>query len=467
MSPPESDHLPVSVKLGYGAASGAMGMVFTLVSVYFLIFLTDVVGLDPAAAGFVIMLGMICDACVNPAVGVGSDRLKSRWGRRRPFLLAAALPYAVVSWLLFSDPALGDAGVEVYFSVMIILYFAVNALVEVPYISLAAEMTQDYDERTSLIGFRMAWSQVGSIVGAALPPLAVAYFAGLLGDERTGWSTMAGLFGVASVPAILITWRATRGHEVFTAPTDGNTMSALRDALRNRPFRYAVGLWCFGGVAIGVSGNLIMYFMTYVLQFNEERASLALLILFACGALWIPIINMTSARLGKRPAFTIYIGAWAVLQGGAALLLTPDTAWLFFPGLFLASPGVASFFIIGYAMIADVVEVDEFKSGHRREGVYFGSAFFVQKVAAAFMIWGVGLGLSHVGYVPDVPQTDTALAGIRGLYGVGSAAAFFASLVFCFFMPMTRKNHAALRECLRRKNAGEIYDTKAIEELIR
>jgi len=466
MSKPGPQRLSFLVKSGYGAASGALGMMFSLVSLYVLFFLTDVARLDPAFAGFIVMLGTSWDACLDPAVGVGSDRLKTRWGRRRPFLIAAAVPYGVLGWLLFSDFNLGDVGAKLYFTVIIILYFTANGCLDVPYSSLSAEMTTDYDERTSLVGFRMAWSQMASIAGAALPLPVAMYFSGILGSEKAGWSAMAGTFGLACLPLILVTWRATRGREIFPEKTDFNTLRMLKDAFQNRPFRYAASVWTFGGVGMAISGYLIVYFMTYVLNLNEAWSSCAFLILFACGVLWIPVINLTSARFGKRWTYIIYVGAWGLVQGLAVPFITPETWWVFFIGMFLASAGVVTLFICGYAMIADVVEVDEFKSGHRREGFYFGTAFFAQKVLAALMVWGIGITLSRVGYVPDAPQTGTALAGIRALYAWGSGAAFLLSLVFCYLVPITRDNHAALLEAMRLKREGKPYDTEAIKGII-
>ncbi len=466
MSKSESQPLPFLVKGGYGAASGALGMMFSLVSLYVLFFLTDVARLDPAFAGFVVMLGTLWDACLNPMVGMGSDRLNTRWGRRRPFLLVAAVPYGVIGWLLFSDFSLGPTTAKLYFSVMIILYFTANACLEVPYSSLGAEMSQDYDERTSLMGFRMAWSQIASIAGAALPLPVAMYFAGVLGSQRAGWSAMAGAFGLVCIPMILVTWRTTRGYEVFSQATQPNPLQALRDTFRNRPFRYAVGVWTFGGVAMAISGYMIVYFLTYVLGLNDTWSSLAFLILFACGVLWIPVVNLTSARLGKRWTYIIYVGAWGLVQALAVPFGTPETWWVFFVAMFLASAGVVTLFISGYAMIADVVEVDEFKSGHRREGFYFGTAFLVQKLLAAFAVWGIGITLSRVGYVPDAPQTETALAGIRTLYAWGSGAAFLISIVFCYLVPITRDNHTALLEAMRLKKEGKPYDIEAIKDIV-
>jgi Na+/melibiose symporter-like transporter len=297
--------------------------------------------------------------------------------------------------------------------------------------------------------------------------LAAAYFTKISGNEKIGWSVMAAAFGAACIPLILLTWRTTRGREVSPETADVNPLHGLRDALQNRPFRYAVGLWTFGAAAMGVSGYLIVYFMTYILNLDDTWSSLAFLILFACGVLWVPFIDKTSARLGKQWTFTIYVGIWGAIQACIAPFLSPETWWLFFGGMFLASSGLVALFMVGIAMIADVVEVDEFKSGHRREGLYFGTAFFVQKIVAAMVPLVIGIVLKRVGYVPDVPQTETALTGIRALYCWGSGAAFLVSIVFCHLVPITRDRHAALVEAMRLRREGKPYSIEGIEDLLR
>jgi GPH family glycoside/pentoside/hexuronide:cation symporter len=153
-----SRKLLFKTKLGFGAAEFSSSLTWTMISVLFMYFLTDVVGMSPAFAGFVIMVGTIWDAFTDPTLGIVSDRIKSRWGRRRPFLLAVAVPYGLITWLLFSDFGLGQWQTSVYFILVIVLYYTAATALEVPYTSLTAEMTEDYDERANLISFRAAFS---------------------------------------------------------------------------------------------------------------------------------------------------------------------------------------------------------------------------------------------------------------------------------------------------------------------
>ncbi|MEI6725692.1 MAG: MFS transporter, partial [Actinomycetes bacterium] len=166
---PEAARLSLRVKLGYGGAEGAGSLLWTVYYTFFLFFLTDVVKMRAGAAGFIVLVGSLWQALFTPVVGIVSDARRWKWGRRRPFLLASAVPYAIVAWLLFTDLRLTPAWTFVYFLVVTLLYFSVFTLEDVPYTALAAEMTQDYDERTSLVTYRTGWSQLVTIIGAAVP----------------------------------------------------------------------------------------------------------------------------------------------------------------------------------------------------------------------------------------------------------------------------------------------------------
>jgi sugar (glycoside-pentoside-hexuronide) transporter len=462
-----TDKIPLGVKIGYGAGAGSSSLIFTLFYVFGMFFLTDVVKMDPAFAGIVMMIGTFWDAFTDPAVGIWSDRTKFRWGRRRPFMFAIAIPFGVIAWLLFTDFNLSPSWTKVYFVLMVILYFTAYTVLAVPYNSLSAEMTQDYDERTGLVGYRAAWSQVFSIIGAGLPLILAQYFAKILGSQKAGWSGMAAVFGVVCIPLILIAWRSTRGYELFPEETRIKFRDIFTSALKNRPFLYTMGLYTCGMIGISVAGAVGMYFMTYNLGFSEKQTSLAFVILFGCTVFWIPFLNIVSSKLGKRWAWIIFIGGWVLVQSvGVMFILGPGMVGTFYLLSFLASGGLVCVTMIGNAMIADVVEVDEYKTGQRREGLYYGFEAFIQKAACALAIGLSGEILSRVGYIPDAPQTEGALLGIRVIYGCGTALFLFISIIFCYFLPMTKQKHKALREAIRLKAEGKEYDDSLIKDLL-
>jgi sugar (glycoside-pentoside-hexuronide) transporter len=441
-------------------------MIWILFYLFFMFFLTDVVKLDPALAGFILMLATIWDAASSIIVGIWSDSSTSRWGRRRPFLLGAAVPFGIISWLLFTDFGLGPVWIGAYFCVMVILFFTSYSVIYVPYSSLAGEMTQDYDERMNLVSYRMGWGQVFGIAAASLPLVLAEFLTGVLGSQRAGWSMMAAGFGLTTIPLILISWRSTRGYELFPEETNVKLRDIIYGAFSNRSFRYTLVIWTASIVATNVAGAMAVYFFKYRMRFDEEKSSLALFLIFSFGLLWIPVINAVSSRYGKRWACIIFSCCSAVMYGGVMIWVGPETEALFWIILIGGSYGTLLAFILGLSMIPDVVEVDEFKTGYRREGLYFGLTALVQKIASALALWVVGVVLSWVGYVPDVEQTITALWGIRILYCEGVAFFLIIAIAAAYFLPLTREKHTVLREAIERKKNGAAYDTAAFHDVL-
>jgi GPH family glycoside/pentoside/hexuronide:cation symporter len=467
MSTPNAPLSP-AVKLGYSAGEAANSLIYTLVYVFLLYFLTDVMQLSAAAAGAIVLLGTMWDAVLDPLVGTASDRLSGRWGRRRPFLLAVAVPYGLCAWLLFTDFGLSAAAKPWYFALAAMMFFSCFAVLETTHLALGAEMTPDYDERTSLNGYRAAVSQVASLLAASLPLIlaeALAPYAG--GGATGGWSLMAGIFAAASVPLILVAWRTTRGHEPPTLPAPTPLSDALHVAWRNRPFMRTLGLYAFGIAGAAVAATLMQYFMAHVMRFGSVTASLAFAVLFGCTVLWVPAIGWLSRRVGKRLAYLAVIGLWALVQVAAALGVGPGDTVVFFGLLALVSGGVVGVYMLGWSMIPDTVEVDEFHSGQRREGLLYGVASLAQKIVTALALGAVGIVLEASGYAgAGEAQDHASVSGIRALYGWGTAALLVVSLAFCVAMPMTRARHAALREAIRRKKAGLTWEADALDKLI-
>lgn len=467
-APGETKRLPFRVKLGYGMAELSSSLTWTLVAVCFLVFLIDVVGLQPAFAGFVLMVGKLWDAITDPLLGVVSDRLKTRWGRRRPFLLSVAVPYGVITWLLFSDFGLTDTLTKVYFIIAIILYNTAATILDVPYMSLAAEMTQDYDQRTALFSYRAVFSQIASIIASAVPWSLAPFLAEVLGgEERTGWSAMTAIFGVFAIIPILWTWNATRGYELYPEKTTVSLRDVLSGPLKNRTFLYTMGVYTSASMIIGAVGTVMEMYMKHYMGFTGTQQTLAFLFLFACTILWIPVISKVSASYGKRESFIVFFGLWIVVQAVGVSLLKPFMVIPFYILMVLASAGVVTITLIGMSMIPDAVEVDEFKSGQRREGIHVGVLWFFRKLGIAVVIQLLGLILTWIGYDGTKPiQSPETISAIRALFILGPTVLMFISIVFAYLMPMTRTRHAALKEAIRLKSEGKPWDESSIRDVL-
>ena len=460
----EGARLPRGVKIGYGGGEWANAVVWTFFYALFLYFMTDIVKLSAATAGLIMAVGSLWSAVVQPLVGVWSDGVRSSRGRRRPFLIFTALPYAVASWLMFTDWGMGSTATAIYMTLAVVFYFTVLALFYVPYGALAAEMTPDYDERTSLNTFRTLFSQLGALVGAAAPLLLSGALAGVLGSERAGWSAAAAILGAASSLGIVWTWRVSRGYELATPPK----RLRLRDVFstfKNRSFRLLLGAYVLGWAPLNVVGAVAVYFAIYQMGYSEDFASVVMLTWFVAGLAWLPLVDWTSKRYGKRTAYIVFTLTWAAIQC-LFLIPGPEDDVLFWILILFSSAGSMSVAVTGWAMLADVTDVDELLSGERREGMYYGVVAFAQTAAAALMVWLAGMVLEWVGYEPDVDQTTTALWGIRLLMSLGAAVWLVPGAVFCWLMPLTKRRHEAVLDAIEARKAGEPWENDEVRAVL-
>jgi len=462
-----SEKLPFWVKFGYGGAEFSASLMWTLFYVFFLFFLTDVVGVDPAKAGLIIAIGTVWDAIVTPMIGIYSDTRKWKRGRRRPFIFLSAVPYAITSWLLFSNFGLGATATFAFFTLAVILFFSAFSVEQVPYTSMAAEMTPSYTERTSLVTYRMGWSQVAGIIGAAAPLMLVALFARVSDSPSVQWSASAGVLALICVPPIFLTWRTSRGRELLPDETVVRWRDIWGSVVKNRPFRYTMAIFTCAIVAQNISAAIIVYFMSYNLGFSEDRASLAFLIYFAVGIVWVAPVGYLAKRWGKRWALIVFYGTWLISAGVILPFAGPgDREFVFWISVLISTIGPIAGQLLTWAMIPDTVEVDQFKTGQRREGLYFGVATFTQKVGVALAVWICGVILSGVGYVPNAEQTKGALLGIKLLCSEGTALFILITMILAYLLPMNAVKHAALREAIKKKQNGEEYEAESLEGIV-
>lgn len=447
----QEEQLSVGTKLAYGLGDIAHSVgPGTIIPFWYLFFLTDIARLNPALAGLTVLIGGIWDAINDPLVGLLSDRTRTRWGRRRPFLLLGAVPYGVTFALMWLVPPIeNQLLLSLYFALVYILFDTAATLVSCPYYALTPELTLDHDERTSLTSYRMFIS----IVAGLLAALGFALVLDAAPDEGTAFWVMGIFCGAVFAVVTLITFVGTRERQGFQVEPAASPRESLGFVFRNRTWWYTLGMRLTSWIPVDVASAVFTYYLIYWIGMQTMEASLVQAVILASGAVSLPLILWMARRWEKKTSFMIAMASWAVVMLG--LLLVPQGAReLVYPIAILVGPGVAAAHALPTAMSADTLDVDELSSGKRQEGIYSGFEVFARKLSTKLVLATIGPILAWSGYVQRAAeQPPQALAAIRFFIGVVPAAILALAVVLAWRYPLTREHHRDIQKELARRRA--------------
>ena len=471
-------------KVAYGIGDISNGMAFSCFALHFMFFGTNIVGMNPSHIGWALMIGRVWDALTDPFMGWVSDHTESRWGKRRPYLLFGAIPYALSFMALWLVPNFSDSvAIFAYVTISLIIFNTCMTVVFVPYTSLTAAITNDYDERTSLTGYRMSFSLGAQLIGAALPPALAAWAAsdsgvsflqnvGLapimgdwLGTARSGYALVGGLFGLILALSIWISFAGTRERDFGkedNAPSGASPFdyasNVLSELSGNRPFRSSVIILLLSNTAAAIIASLLRYYLVDVMKLEASWQSYVIGTLFLSAILTIGLIWVPMARKnGKQETFQRVVKGYVVV-----LLILPflpvGNLLLLFPVAMMAGTFYGAALTLAWAIIPDVVEFDELKTGKRREGLFYGGASFAYKMATAIAALMVGYILNWIGYQSAVAgQADDTVIGIRAAIAVLPIICLVIAYMFSKGHPLTAEKHKKILEELEeiKKQKGD------------
>lgn len=481
--------LSLWTKLAYGAGDMGAGMTSNLIAFSFLIFLTEVAGLRPAAAGTVLLISKAWDAVNDPLVGILSDRTQTRWGRRYPWILLSALPFGLTFFLMWLVPGGGSGFRFWYYVATSVLFQIFFTTANLPYATLTAELTQDYDERTDLNSFRLGFSLLGAIGALALGLVVTS----VIKQATLQYTVLGGVCAIASVIPLLVCVFGTYPQAQRTAianQTKSDPAAAdipffeqLRIAFRNRAFLYVVGIYLFAWLALQITASIIPFYATFWMGLDSYFLPALLVQGTAIFMMWP--CNLLSRRLGKQGVFFVGIGVWLLVQIGL-FFLQPGQFGLLYALCVGASFGVATAYVVPWAMLPDIIELDELNTGKRREGIFYSFMTLLQKFGLAGGLFLVGLALEAANFLAESDirivarrfvlgasldgtgfppaqaiQPDSALLAIRAFMGLVPLTLLCCALVLCYFYPLTRAVHGeiVLKLAERRRQQQDIDPT--------
>jgi glycoside/pentoside/hexuronide:cation symporter, GPH family len=443
--------LPFLSKLIYGMGDWGNSTTSTIFMFFFAFFLTDIGRLDPIYAAPIFLVGGIWDAINDPLIGILVDRVHTRWGRRRPFFIVSALPLAITFMFLFWVPPWQNQIYKaLYYGLMYILFDTAYTFLIIPYSALTPELTEDYDERTRLNGYRMVFSMAGGLICAISVPIIV----GLFPHKEKGYFIMAVIFGcLAALPYILIFFRI-RERFGDLKPSQMNLRKSFIHTFRNKPFRYAAAIYMTAWMTVGLVSALMIYYLTYYLNMASSL-EIVLGILQAAALLCIPVMVWMSGKLGKQNAYLVGIALLVIVLVLLSFLPQNPTRIVFFLAA-LAGLGVAAAHVVPWSIVPDTIDVDELATGQRREGVYYGFLAFFQKTGTAVILALVQLILHVTGYVAGGQQSVATLNALRWMIGPLPAILLAVSMLLAWRYPLNRVRykllHQELNEARIRRN---------------
>jgi len=470
--------------LAYGSGDIYGGGSFLLISMFFLFYLTNVVGLSPAISGLIIGIGSIWDGISDPMMGYISDNTKSRFGRRRVYFLIGIIPIAVSFILMWLPLRFGSTAMTaIYFGFAYILFKTVFTMVMVPYAALNAEMTPDYKIRTRLSGVRIIFSQISALLAATVPAMIIKKFQG----SAEGYFAMAIVFGIFyAIPWILVfigTWETDANNAVQETKSLKQIFSEFLTLRKNKTFIYHILMYLFAYTAMDALMNLFKFYLELNLQ-KGHLFSIAMGSLMGTQILMMSVYVFISNKMGKGFSYRMGFILWTLGMIASYFLSADTPTILLVLNCVLLGTGLSAAVMIPWAILPSVIDVDELITTKQRSGTYSGSMTLVRKIAQGITIAAIGSILSLIGFISPkteivngMPkkiaqmQTPETLANLKILFFAAPVVFIIIGFIISFKFKITPKTHKILTDEIARLKAGGnkadvTSETKAVcEEL--
>ena len=443
----ESPKLSRSLLVFYGLPMAAFLAVSMPISIWLMKFATDELLVPPAAMGTIFLVARIWDAISDPLAGYLSDRTRSRLGRRRSWLIACVVPFALTLVMLWAPPAVLDGTMLIlWIGAALILWETAATAFWIPYNALGLELTSDHHERTRLF----AWRQILSTVGFAAS-LSLVYLIRTAAEPReTAFATSVGLGLVFGILVVLCTLRISESQQSQGRGGTG-LVASFRDVAANPHaliLFFLLGIEAFG---MGIVATLAAYIMDDLVR-RPDLLEMLLAAWMIPQFLLVPFWIQLSARFGKKALWMFGLGCMVV--GFAGQFFLAENAWpLVFGCVLLLGTGGSIANVVGPSIQADVVDYDEMMTGQRKEGAYTAVWNFIRKAGSALAAGVGGIVLSATGYDPAAEmQSEAVQDGIRYTVGIAPACIYLVALIVMKRFSLDEAEHAKVIARIRERS---------------
>jgi sugar (glycoside-pentoside-hexuronide) transporter len=436
-------------KAGYGLGGAASNIIWQMVNLFLLYFYTDVFGISGAIAGVIFLAARFIDAVTDPVMGYIADHTRSRWGKFRPYILFGSVPLGILYVLTFTTPDFSESGKIIYaFVTYIILGSVTYTMVNIPFNSLMATITQNPNERSELSSFNLILSQLAVLlISIATKPL-IALFP----NERIGFTVVVGIYAVLSVIMFIIVFISNK-EKVYTTE---NGKYKLKDAFkllfRNKFLLLLATAYLFSTISGTIRNASAVYYFKYNVG-NEALFSVFMLIQLIGALPASALAPVIAKKMGSKRNLMIWGSVIFIIGDLGVLLISFSIPALFFLFNLIIGIGGGFAMVMNWSMIADTVEYGEWKTGMRGEGIIYSSMTFISKLAAA--IGGIlsGTLLSMAGYVPNQAQSPAVLSTILNMLALYPIITGIIGICLMIFYKLDDKTFNQIVKEIRERNS--------------
>jgi len=391
-----------SIKLFWGSGALGVSVLMNAFSFLILFYMISVLKIEPALAGTLVFLTKLADVFSDPVIGLWSDRIKTKIGRRRPFLLPGAVISGASFALIFTTPVFDSQWLTIsYVFVAMLIYTIGYTMFNVPYMSMPAEMTDSFHERSSIHGYRVVFVTLGGFLAGSIAPWALE----VLGKGL--WSSYA-VIGVAGGVIVFIsmsitffgTGKARFTESVSTVPKVLDEISAIKS---NPHFLRLIAIKASQLFAVAASGSAMIFFVVNSLQLDLKILAVFFAVLTVVSIISTPLLVKASKRLGKPNAYTISAIAYVLYSASWYFAEPNEPLWAMLIRAMIVGIAVTGNILLAMSMLTDTIEFDARITGVRREGAYTSIYSFTEKFTAAFGPLVIGVAMSVAGFDKALP----------------------------------------------------------------
>lgn len=435
--------LTVWTKTKYALAALGGGVTDLPIDILLIPFYTEVFGVSIKVAAWIALAAGVWDAITDPILGGLSDRTKTRWGRRRPYLLLGAIPMGLSFWWLF-NPILNNLALS--FLLAFLLFRLSLTVVLIPLYSLGAEMSPNYDERTSIMGYARGFLIIGLVLGVVTPVILFEIYS----DSLQAYNLMGLYMGIFITITVLMSFWGTRENPALyrhTINKKEHIWKSVKVIFANRPFWFALGGHFLGLTAGGVTASLLIYFGFYWMKVPESAVLMAIPVYLLCGIFSIPLVWVKiSQKYDKKIALAIALFLCGL--GTALGIFIPEEGIFHLAAVMVvAGLGYGGVMVLPYSLLTEVIDLNEMQTGERWEGKFYGIWDFLRKLGVNLAKFGPLMVLGLLGHQSGISeQLPAVVDGTRYMFCFAPTVLYWIGAVIILRFPITRAEHSNIRK---------------------